>query len=272
MSENKWSTGNWLAVLAAIFIGVPLLVVGVVAVKTWLPLREAGEALNQLDHTLGQQANYRPARSGEIPADRMELFLELRASLVAACGDYANVQKGFDSVESLESKDPKDPKEVGSVALGLGGAALPITPFLARFFELRNEALLAASMGLQEWVYIYAVAYHDLLLAESTLNEIFSDGEPLSPEASETLKACLALQLEETRQSGDLASRQVALEAELKKMEEDPTRLIWQDSLPAAVRTSLLPYRERLDRVFCAATAGLEMERSARRALAVALE
>ena len=63
-----------------------------------------------------------------------------------------------------------------------------------------------------------------------------------------------------------------ALVAEVKMMEDDPTRLIWQIGLPTAVQTSVAPYCQQLDAVFCGATAGLEMERDARRALRVALE
>ena len=74
------------------------------------------------------------------------------------------------------------------------------------------------------------------------------------------------------RRSDDENPRSGALEAELKKMEDDPSRIIWQDGLPEAVRASAIPYREGLDRVFCSATAGLEMERDAGRALEVALE
>ena len=127
-------------------------------------------------------------------------------------------------------------------------------------------------MGLQEYSYIYAAAYHDLLLSEQTRNEIFSDGAALSPEASEVLKGCLTRQLEAMSQADTDDSLRVALETELKKLEEDPSRLIWQDGLPEAVRVSARPYREQLDRMFCGATAGLEMERSASRALRVALE
>ena len=127
-------------------------------------------------------------------------------------------------------------------------------------------------MGLQEYAYIYAVTYHDLLLSERTRNEIFSDGEALSPEASALLRGCLSRQLKARERSGDDEPRREYLEAEEKKMEEDSTRLIWQDGLPAAIQTSVMPYRQRLDGVFCAATAGLEMEQSALRALRVALE
>jgi hypothetical protein len=263
------------AILAAIIVGVPLLVVGVVGVKTWVPLQEAGEAMDELDRSLGSQATYVPAQSGEISAERMELFLELRASLVTACEDYGGVRKGFDAVAWLETRDPSDPgdaKEVGDVAYGLGGAALAITPFLARFFELRNDALLSASMGLQEYSYIYATAYHNLLLSEQTRNEIFSDGYALSPEASEMLRGCLTRQFEAMPPAESQTPLSGVMEEELMKMADDPTRLIWQDGLPDAVRSSVMPYREGLDRVFCGATAGLEMERNARRALRVALE
>jgi len=272
VSENRRQPVNGWAILVAIVVGVPLLVVGFVAVQTWVPLQKAGKALDELDQSLGATANYRPSASGEIPADRMELFLELRTTLVSACQGYGRLQKTFESIDSLEARDSKDAKEVGNAVLGLGGAALEITPFLARYFELRNDALLAASMGLQEYRYIYAVAYHDLLLAESTRNEIFSDDVPLSPKASEMLRQCLTRQLEDLQQSGDESPRTTEVHAELEKMEDDPARLIWQDRLPDAIHASATPYREALDRLFCPATAGLEMERSSRRAIAVALE
>ena len=265
MAKISPSVAKGCAILAAVAVGVPLLVVGVVGVKTWVPLKRAGKALEKLDQNLGHEAVYQPAPSGAIPAERMELFLELRTKLVTACEEYSGVRKGFDSVAELESKDPGDPKEVGDVAVGLGSAALSITPFLARFFELRNQALLAAGMGLEEYSYIYAIAYHDLLLAPKTLNEIFSDGRPLSPEASKQLRGCLARQLETTGLAGEVG-------AELKKMEDDPFRLVWQDGLPEAVHASVLPFRERLDGLFCSAAAGLEMERDSGRALRVALE
>jgi len=243
-----------------------------VGVKTWVPLQEAGKAMDELDESLGRDASYIPTPSGGIAPERIELFLDLRASLVSICDEYGGVRKAFDSVATLETRDSKDPGEVGVVAYELGGAALSITPFLARFFEQRNEALLAAAMGLQEYTYIYAAAYHDDLLSEQIRNEIFSDGDALSPEASEMLRGCLERQLAAMPLTDIADPRRAAMETELKRMEADPSRLIWQDGLPEVIRASFVPYRERLDRVFCEATAGLEMERSASRAIRVALE
>jgi len=259
------------AILVAVPIVGLLLILGVVGVKTWVPLHEAGRSLEELDQSLGGSADYIPVPSGEIPADRLELFLELRSDLVGACGDYGRVRKGFDSVESLDSKESGDLGDVGDLAKDFGGASLAITPFLARFFEARNEALLAVSMSLQEYSYIYAVAYHEQLLSDQTLNEIFSDGEAVSPEAAIQLKACLARQRDRVAPGDESRGREV-LEVELARLEKDPSRLIWQEGLPEAIQGSVAPYRDRLDSFFCGATAGLEMERDADRALRVALE
>lgn len=141
-----------------------------------------------------------------------------------------------------------------------------------RFFKLRNEALLDAEMGLKEYSYIFALAYHDLLLSEQTRREIFSDGNALSPEASIMLKDCLARQLEAIPQAQGEGFGRGGLEVELKNMTDDPGRLLWQDGLPDAIQASIIPHRDQLDQFFCKATAGLEMEQDARRALWVAIE
>ena len=210
--------------------------------------------------------------SGEIPAERMELFLELRAVLVTVCEEYGGVREGFDSVASLDSMSAPKAQDVGDTVSLLGGAALSITPFLARFFEARNAALLDANMSMEEYAYIYAVSYHDHLLSPETRNEIFSDGQALSPETSQMLKECMARQLEALRLVDVEGAQGQAVEMELQRMDTDPSWLVWQDGLPASIGASLTPYRERLDHLFCGAAAGLEMERSARRALRTALE
>ena len=86
------------------------------------------------------------------------------------------------------------------------------------------------------------------------------------------LRGCLARQLETMAYADGESVQRGALEAELKMLEGDPARLIWQDGLPDAVRANVTPYRDQLDRAFCGATAGLEMEQDARRAIRVALE
>jgi len=272
VAQGRSSTTRGCLIVAAIFVAVPLLVVAVVGVKTWVPLEEAGDSLEELSRVLGSEASYRPLPSGEIPPERMELFLQIRDTVGIACAHYGEVQEGFDSVASLETKDPHDLGDVGGVVQDLGSASLAITPFLARFFRLRNAALLERRMGLEEYTYIYALAYHDTLLNELTLQEIFSDGLALSPAASQMLQGLLLRQEEVMQEDGGGPIPAAIVVAEAERMAEDPARLLWQDALPAPLAASIEPYRERLDRVFCPATAGLEMEANPRRALAVALE
>jgi hypothetical protein len=271
LGEESQSTGRGLVIFLAILVIVPLLVIGVVGVRTWMPLQQASRSLEELQLALGPRASYTPTLSGEIPAERMELFLELRATLVTACENYGTVQGAFEAVASMDSSQA-EAGEVGETALLLGSAALSITPFLARYFELRNNALLAATMGLEEYAYIYAVAYREQLLSERTRAQIFSGGEALSPEASTMLRGCLARQVEAMGPGDGETSEREAVKAELQRMQADPTRLIWQDGLPPAAKASVTPYRESLDRLFCGATAGLELEQGARRALRLALE
>jgi hypothetical protein len=270
LGEENPSVVKGCAVTLAILIAIPLLLVGVVGVRTWLPLRRAAQALEELQTTLGPRSYYTPTATGAIPPERVELFLEIRADLVTACGKYGAVQAGFDAVSAMDSTDAEAGDVAGAVR-SLGGAAIAITPFLAGYFEERNQALLEAGMGLEEYSYIYAMAYHDQLLAESTRIEIFSDGEALSGRASEMLMGCLDRQAA-TLDSGDVdPSVRKAVAGELESLESDPTRLPWQDGLPTAVAASLAPYRETLDPLFCPATAGLEMEQDSRRALRLAL-
>lgn len=270
MGEENSSVVKGCAVTLAILIAIPILLVGVVGVQTWLPLRRAGQTLEELQATLGPRSHYTPTVTGAVPPERMERFLEVRTALVTACGKYGAVQAGFEAVSTMDSTEA-EAGDVAEVARSLGGAAIAITPFLARYFEQRNNALLAAEMGLEEYAYIYALAYRDRLLSESTRAEIFSDGDALSGSASRMLAGCLERQVA-AMDSGDAdPSRRQAVAEELKRMEADPTRLPWQDGLPESASASVAPYREALDPLFCPATAGLEMEQDSRRAVRLAL-
>jgi len=254
----------------AIILVLVALVVGVVTVRTWIPLQEADRSLEQLDLALGPDTTYTP--TGSIPEDRLELFLKIRGTLATGCDAYGRVRAGSDAVDRMDSSDTVQAKDIAGASKALGGAALSITPFLARFLEMRNRALLAARMSLEEYSYIYALAYHERLLSPETRAEIFSNGEALSPEASKMLARCLAREATSAEHGAVDPSRAAALEAELERMSAaERPRLIWQDGIPDAIRADLAPYRDRLDRLFCPATAGLEMEGSAGRALRIAL-
>ena len=142
-------------------------IIGLGVVRRWDSIDPRLDA-----RSLGEDAIYVPAATGGIPAERLELFLELRTSLVSACGDYGTVRRGFEEVAALESRNPddvKDLKVVGSVTFGLGGAALSITPFLANFFELRNSDDFGADISGSDNLYVigtYDISEEEALIVE----------------------------------------------------------------------------------------------------------
>jgi hypothetical protein len=262
----RTNTFRWIGIGVLVPVGVLVVLVSIVGVRTIRPLSNAREDMDQLELELGEAARDIPLSDGSIPATRMELFLRLRAELFDACADYGPMQRAFGTVDSLDTRPDVGWDDVGEVSWVLGGAAFEITPFVARYFERRNAALLAVRMGLEEYAYIYALAYRDQLLASETRRQIFSDGGANSPGASEILRGCLERQLERgARDPGSLRD-------EVGRMVSDDARLPWQDGAPVTITASVEAWRDRLDANFCAVTAGLEMEVNADRAIRLALE
>ncbi len=64
-------------IVAAIVVGVPLLIVAVVGVQTWRPLEKASDTLVELERSLGAEADYVPAPTGAIAPERIAVFLDL---------------------------------------------------------------------------------------------------------------------------------------------------------------------------------------------------
>lgn len=269
MGSNRTAAFKLIGLMVLVPVVIATVFTAIIGVRTMNPLTAARGSLDELEQNLGESARYTPLESGAIPALRMEAFLEIRNSLVLACEEYGPVQRAFETVDSLDPDSGAGWEETGSLVKVLAGATFEITPFLARYFELRNDALLYVNMGLEEYSYIYAMAYHDELLSDHTRDQIFSNGDALSEEASAMLADCIRRQLS-TMDPTD--PRRPEIQQELARMDSDPWRLAWQDGLSASIGGSIDPYRDRLGDLFCSATAGLEMERGARRAIWLALE
>ncbi|RKZ11442.1 hypothetical protein DRQ32_05945 [bacterium] len=269
MGQKTRSTLKLIGLAMALPILISVIFAAIVSVRTLNPLTHARHSMDELEQSLGQSTRYVPEPSGMITRPKMEAFLELRSSLVLACREYETSQRAFHAIDSLDDGSDTDWDDIVDAFKLLGGAAFEITPFLARYFALRNLALLESGLGLEEYAYIYALAYHDQLLSEETRRQVFSNGDALSAEAASVLEACLRRQLSMIN-SDD--SFKPAVERELAEMQSDLTRLLWQDGLPKQIQVCIDPFRSRLDELFCAPTAGLEMEHGARRAIWLALE
>ncbi len=137
------------------------------------------------------------------------------------------------------------------------------------YLQARNRALLEQKMGIGEYVFTYSLAYYSWLGhdpedgPEITVQGGGDDGErgfqdadsPFSPRAVRRrhrryllpmLHAQLASLDGEHDPGGDPSWRST-LAREIRRFEDDPGRMMWQDGLPAPIRESLEPYRARLE-------------------------
>ena len=237
MKSKTWVKGFALGCGGVLLI--PIGIVTLVGVRTLVPLRTASRNLDLLESRFGSAESFRPALGGAIPGDRVDAFIDVRLSLEDSCNRFAAMQKRMQRVETLDERDPTA-EEIAATTGELAGVAFEITPFIGKFFKQRNHALVEAGMGLGEYTYIYAAAYHEALQDESLNRMLFSEEGPFSSEVQATLSAILSDRL---------------------------------DVLTSvSVERSLNPFRSRLDDLFCASTVGLDLDRDSRRALIIALE
>jgi hypothetical protein len=175
-------------------------------------------------------------------------------------------------LERFDGQEDVSRREILEEAWRVTRTALEVPALMGDFFVLRNEALLDAGMGLGEYTYIYAVAYVDRLVAPGPAEGRFFDEEPVNDRVRAALRAMLVGQLAALRAAEEGGFDIGLLEAENAALGADSRRLPWQDGLPAAVAASIQPYRTRLDDLFCAASAPLELMRNRDRGIAIESE
>ena len=154
-----------------------------------------------------------------------------------------------------------------------------ISPGLAIGPALR---IRTAWMGLGEYTYIYAMAYHEQLL-DAASEGLFIEQGPVPDDVLAALRAMLSRQRDALIPQGDtqinaqgdaqgdarFAIQQI--EAEIAALERDSRRLPWRDGLPSTIEDSLVAFRDRLGQVHCGPTTGIEMDVTAGRAIRLAL-
>lgn len=251
-----------------------LLGVGAFGVLIFVSVNPFGDAIaarEQLDNRFGDQADYRPPADGVIAPDRLDAFLSVRQAVSALCDGFRETEQQFKSMEHLDDDEEVHGREVFGEALKTTRMALGLAPRIGELFEVRNQALLDAGMGLGEYSYIYAVAYHDRLVGPHTGRLLFDDPDT-NRRIRLALRSMLERQLEELRFADAPPESTAALEAEVAAMNEDPDRLPWQDGLPAQIAASVAPQRERLEALYCESAASLDLLRNTRRGLSIESE
>jgi hypothetical protein len=241
---------------ALIVIAVALLLV--MMVKMMSPFNRAVDSRHAVEEQFGLQEAYVPPASGAPSADRIEVFLEVRRSLSEPCADLSSAEQQVRKLESFDDQDEVDRVDVLKQVLSTTKSMMGVGPVIGHLYEIRNQSLLDAGMGLGEFTYIFAVAYRDRLLDEPEANHLFGPN-PTNRRVRRALLTMLESQLTVLQSESGTEDEITALETEIATMQADENRIPWQDGIPPAVTEALAPYRAELDELYCPAMAPLEL-------------
>ena len=238
--------------------------------------RDSEAIMSTLTERFGRIEDFCPDPDGAIKAERIEVFLSVRDSFAPV---REEVKASFESLKQEKAEgeiDLKKPNILKMVRLGVG-----VIPQIAELLKGRNQALIDKGMGMGEYYYIYVVAYYswlkkppedgpDVQLAEYEERGDYRDREEFMETRREVmlrrmnrqLLPMLRNQLEklvESDKSGAQAKWRKKLEAEIKAIESDRARILWQDGLPPALEASFRPFKERLEASYNPLTNSLEI-------------
>ena len=239
-----------------IVIAVALLLV--MMVRMMSPFNSAVDARLTIEEKFGPQESYVPPASGAPSADRVEVFLEVRRTLSEPCADLSSAERQVQALESFDDQDEVKRLAVLKQAFSTTKSMMGVGPVIGRLYEIRNQSLLDAGMGLGEFTYIFAVAYRDQLLHPPESDQLFGP-TPTNRRVRKALLSMLESQLAVLRSEGGGESEIVVLETEISAMQADDSRIPWQDGIPPAITEALAPYRTELDELYCPAMAPLEL-------------
>ena len=251
--------GRWLAGCGiAVVVGLGLIVL--FGYLMTAPFRQAVKDERELAERVAS-APFTPAPDGSIAPDRVQAFLSVRTALAGPCEGIAEFDRALQQMEALDKRENVSRTEALKLALSTTKAAMGMARKLGTFFVARDRALLDAGMGLDEYDWIYVLAYHGQLLQPRERDErrAFHDAA-LNARVSEVLRGVVERQRAALAAAGGSPEQLAAFDAEIAAMAADPRRLPWQDGLPDAVAASLAPLREQLDRAFCASAVGIELK------------
>ena len=241
-------------VLIVIAIAFPL----VMAVKMMTPFNRAVDSRHAIEEVFGPQESYVPPASGAPSADRIEVFLEVRRTLSVVCADLSSAEQQVQKLESFDDQDEVNRVDVLKQALSTTKSMMGVGPVIARLYEIRNQSLLDAGMGLGEFTYIFAVAYRGRLLDPPQPNQLFGP-TPINRRVRKALLSMVENQLAVLRSEGGSEAEIAAVATEIAALQADEGRIPWQDGIPPAISEALAPYRAELDALYCPAMAPLEL-------------
>ena len=269
MSGNgsKWLMGCGIGCGAVVLLLVALGTFGYLFMKSRMHgFAEAESTSDELARKYGRIADYCPDPGGPA-ADRIRVFLDARERAAAA---RRNLEVSFtglsDGIRQAREGQDSIPQIFDIIIRGVS-----IVPQLGEFHAARTQTLLDAGMGPGEYVYIYVLAYYSWLGKSPAdgpgfriqgdrgiVREDSRDGRDVREERRDELtryvrRTFLAMlrnqrsKPDEGRAEAPPDAWRKALDAEISALEENPSRIPWQDGLPKAIEDTLRPFRQRLE-------------------------
>lgn len=259
MSETskQWIQGCAIGCAALVVFSVFAIVGMTFAMRS--AFTDAHEDRRVLNQQYGNVDAFTPAADGSIPEDRLTAFLEVRTALAEVHAKVVSVDSEMGDFEEL-TEDGDPPLRVALPAVArLTKAMMGLPKVFGEIERTRNRALVEAGMGLGEYTYIYAMAYHDQLV-EPDGNVYLFGSSAANSRVREELRAMIRRQLEAARdERGEDDAWTVSLKAESDALEADQERIPWEEGLPASISDCVEPFRERLDETYSAAAAEFDL-------------
>jgi len=283
-------TSGWI-IGCGIALGVMILIVAALVGGGYFFVREIVDEVKELEATseeltaaYGRMADYCPPPAGDLPAERIETFLDVRRASEPVRTELADAFKSV-SQQIRRAEEDQQEESVFDVLKIIGDGA-GILPGMFTYFKARNRALLDYGMGRGEYAYLYIVVYYSWL-GHSPADgppfqitdghprgggiqwQVDEDSKPGQPQSPAEIEARRRAQI--TRLARDIAlpilRNQLAaltespedeaheqwrrqLAEEIRFLEEEPERLPWAEGLPTVMRDALEPFREPLERSY----------------------
>jgi hypothetical protein len=258
VEEKNWGCLKQTAIGCGVLIVIAIVIPIVMAVMMMGPFNRAVDARHAIEERFGTQEAFVPPPSGAPSANRIGVFLEVRRTFSEVCADLSRAEQQVQKLESFDDQDNVNTVDALKQALSTTKSMMGVGPVIGRFYEIRNQSLLDAGMGLGEFTYIFTVAYRDRLLGGPEPYMLFGPS-PINRRVRRALLTMLESQLAVLQSEGSTEAEIAALEAEIAAMEADEGRSPWQDEIPPAIPEAFTPYRAELDELYCPAMAPLEL-------------
>jgi hypothetical protein len=290
------TTSKWL-IGCGIGCGVIILLIAAMIGGSYFLMRdtmkgfkESSQSDKLLDEKYGASDGFTPWPDGAVPPARMDVFLSVREATQPSREQIVKAFSGLPTdkaqIEKLKSQSAME--KISSV-FKIGKSAFGLGSTLGTFFQVRNDAMLSAEMGMGEYTYIYAIAYYGGM-KHSAWDGPEGPGGPNGDDGAEhgdqgsappanrrvrhhtsELRAHDDLMKMLSNQLASLPAGAIAgapadwrqvLAREIAALEDDSTRMPWKEGLPPQIAASLEAYRPRLEATYTPVTNEFELGRS----------